>query len=339
MATPGEDLSNVPASVIKQQEDAEAKIAAAKLEAENPMPAQQETPLNTDIEPTAPNPVIPPAPDSPPAPVAPAISDGLTPDGQWEHKYSVLQGKYNKEVGELKGIVVDMQSQMERQEKVIESMNSKTIDSPSIKVGEDLNPDDFAGWGDEMKLMVNQVNSLKSIITDQNTVISGLKGGQPGQTDDGLQTRVESLETEINDNRAATYLKFLDENIKGDWRVLNKDPNFNAWIDQQDPISLQPRRTSLTSAASQLRGDQVSSIFNLYISANAAGGDVTIADALPGGSGNSGLEDVTHRPKKETTQDEVTEAQRQFVQGKITEEDFDKIYSAFQATLRRQQKS
>ena len=343
MPDQAEDLSNVPASVLKQQKDAEAKIAAAKLESENPTPAQPVDTLNTDtttIDPIPATPIIdPPAPAAPTAPVQPAISDGLTPDGQWEHKYSVLQGKYNKEVGDLKGTIVDIQSQMERQNKVIEGLNSKQFDTPAAsELGDDLNPEDFSGWGDEMKVMVNQVNSLKNHINDQNQVIANLKSGDGSPTEDGLQTRVESLESEVNDNRANTYLKYLDDNIKGDWKVLNKDAKFNAWIDQQDPISLQPRRSSLTAAASQLRGDQVASIFNLFISANAVRGGVVIADELPSGGADGGFEN-NNAPITETTQEDVTEAQNAFVQGKITEENFDKIYSKFQATLRRQQQS
>jgi hypothetical protein len=92
----------------------------------------------------------------------------------------------------------------------------------------------------------------------------------------------------------------------------------------------------LVAAATALRGDQVASIFNLYISANSAG-TLTIADELPGGSGNGAhdnLDTVTG-----TTQEQVSEAQRDFVQGKITEAEFDKIYSQFQSTLKRQQQS
>jgi hypothetical protein len=327
-----EDLTNVPASVLKQQQDANAKIEAAKKILEDPSKTQT-IDLNTDLNPPEPVKAIPKI-DALPAVQPAAISDGSTPDGQWEHKYSVLQGKYNKEVGDLKGIVVDMQAQMERQEKIIEGMNSKQLGTPASDLGADLNPEDFSGWGDEMKTMVDQVNSLKKHINDQNQIIAdlGTNGGTPAQ--DGLQTRVESLESEANDSRANTYLKYLDDNISGDWKVLNKDANFNAWIDQQDPLSLQPRRSLLVAAAEGLNGPQVSSIFNLYISSNKSG-TITVADELPGGSANGGFDES--KTNTETTQADVTKAQSDFVQGKITEEAFDKIYAQFQLTLRRQQ--
>lgn len=329
-----EDLTNVPASVLKQQQDADAKIKAAKKVLDDPKPAQPAEELNTDLNPAQPAPAIPKI-EPAPAPAQPAISDGTTQDGQWEHKYSVLQGKYNKEVGDLKGMIVDMQTQMERQNQVIEGLNSKANVSPVKDLGADLNPEDFSGWGDEMKLMVDQVNALKTHIAKQDEALRNATSNA-APADGGLQTRIESLESEANDTRSSTYLKFLDDNIKGEWRALNKDANFNAWIDQTDPISLQPRRALLVAAATALRGDQVASIFNLYISANSAG-TLTIADELPGGSGNGAhdnLDTVTG-----TTQEQVSAAQRDFVQGKITEEEFDKIYSQFQSTLKRQQQS
>jgi hypothetical protein len=329
-----EDLSNVPASVLKQQRDADAKIKAAKEVLEDPNPAQPAEELNTDLNPAQPAPAIPKV-EPTLAPAQPAISDGTTQDGQWEHKYSVLQGKYNKEVGDLKGMIVDMQSQMERQNQVIEGMNSNANTSPVKDLGDDLNPEDFSGWGDEMKLMVDQVNALKTHIAKQDEALRNASSNA-APADGGLQTRIESLESEANDTRSSTYLKFLDDNIKGEWRVLNKDTNFNTWIDQTDPISLQPRRALLVAAATALRGDQVASIFNLYISANLAG-TLTIADELPGGAGNGAPDNID--TVTGTSQEQVAQAQKDFVQGKITEEEYDKVFSQFQLTLKRQQQS
>lgn len=328
-----EDLSNVPESVLKQQREAERKIKEASEE-----PALEAN-ENTDLPAPA---VEPPAAEEPalnvePAPVAPAISDGTTNDGQWEHKYSVLQGKYNKEVGDLKSMVVDLKAQMERQDVVIQGLNSQQSENTPANVEvEDLNPEDFTGWGDEMKTMVTTVNKLKSIINDQNQIIAGLKGQAPAQQaqgDNGLQTRVETLESEINDSRITSYIKYLDDNIKGDWRKLNTNPQFNAWLAIVDPISMQPRKAALTIAAQGLRGSQVASIFNTYISANGGNAGVNIADELPGGEGHGGGDIV---PKVTVTKEDVAKAQNDFVQGRITEEEFDKVYSQYQSTLRRQ---
>lgn len=322
-----EDLSNVPASVIKQQREAEKLIKQAEEG-----PAQE---LNTDQDPPEPaSPVEPAAPTAIQTSAEPAINDGSTDDGQWKHKYDVLQGKYNKEISDLKGTVVDMQAMLERQEVVIQGLNSQQSEKAPSQVNlTDLNPEDFEGWGDEMKVMVNQVNSLKTIINDQNKIISDLKNTKPSKVDDsGLASRVETLETEAQDSRVVSYLKYLDDNIKGNWRALNKDVNFINWASDVDPISLQPRLNLLQQAAGAFRGAQVASIFNAYISEVGGSSGYKVDAELPG-SGPGGEFTPSNEPK--LTQDDVTKAQSDFVKGRITEEEFDNIYKKFQKTLRR----
>jgi hypothetical protein len=329
-----EDLTNVPANVLKQQREADRKMKEATAapvttpDEGTPTPVPDATPV---IEPV---PVIEPIA----APVAPIINDGTQPDGQFEHKYNVLKGKYDKEVGDLRGLVTDLKTQMERQEIVIQGLNSQHSEQAPIKPVDmaDLNPEDFQGWGDEMKTMVSTVNRLKAVVQDQNTIIAGYTG-QPAPaatTDESeLQGRVESLESEVNDGRITSYIKYLDDNIKGDWRALNKDARFNAWLAVNDPISMAPRKGALTSAAENLRGSQVASIFNLYIADNGNTAGVTIADELPLSSGDGGG-DLT--PTVTLTQADIAKAQQDFVQGRMTEENFDKLYSQYQSTLRRQ---
>ena len=333
-----EDLSNVPASVLKQQRAAERKIKEQQegTPAPEASAAAAAEPENTDITPTAPieSSAATPAPAA--APVAPAINDG-SDSGQWEHKYNVLQGKYNAEVPTLTKMVEDLKHQMERQDTVIQGLNSQHSEQAPKQVElADLNPEDFQGWGDEMKVMVDTVNKLKLIITDQNTIIAGLKGQTAPATaqDDGLQDRVQNLESNANDTRITSYIKYLDENIKADWRKMNKNAQFIQWLDVVDPISMQPRKAALTSAAKDLRGSQVASIFNLYVTANGGDAGAVIADELPIGQGDGGG-DLT--PKAELTQADVAHAQSQFVKGKITEAEFDTIYSKYQLTLRKQQ--
>jgi hypothetical protein len=265
MPNPVEDLTNVPESVKKQQREADKKIK----DLAEPAPEVVDPPVNTD----PPAPVIdPPAPViDPPAPVVePVINDGSA-DAQWEHKYKVLQGKYNSEIPELTRMVEDLKTQMERQDTVIQGLNSQHSEqSPSKEIDiADLNPEDFQGWGDEMKTMVSTVNKLKAIISDQQTIIAGFNG-QPAvaaaNTDGELQGRVENLESNANDTRITSYIKYLDDNIKGKWRVLNKNAHFIQWLGVTDPVSMQSRKVALTAAAENLRGAQVASIFNLYIS-------------------------------------------------------------------------
>jgi hypothetical protein len=327
-----EDLTNVPASVIKQQAAADAKIKALQDGTLTPDRNTDEpaaaAPIAATPEPT----VVPPVTT---APVQQAISDGLADESGWEHKYSVLQGKYNSEIGPLKQTVVDLKASMDRQQIVIEGLNSQQSVAPKeskVDVA-DLNPEDFTGWGDEMQTMVKTVNQLKAVIRDQSEIINKGVPAMAAPADDGLSTRVESLETEVQDTRIQTYLKSLDDNVKGDWRALNKNVKFNAWLDAIDPLSLQPRRSLLTQAADSLNGQQVASIFNLYAQESGVDAGAVIADVLPVSNGGGAPPDNDVVPT--ISAEDVKKAQNDFVQGRISEADFDAVYAKFQSTLKR----
>ena len=97
--------------------------------------------------------------------------------------------------------------------------------------------------------------------------------------------RINSLEQKSQEDRVASYLKQLDTGINGDWRKLNVDPNFHAWLSETDPMTMSVRGNLLNAAAENFRVDQVVSIFNQYLSGSnvTAQSTVTIADELPGG--------------------------------------------------------
>jgi hypothetical protein len=233
----------------------------------------------------------------------------------------------------------------ERQTKIIEDLNSKksvptSAADADTKVG-DLDPEDFEGWGKEMKEMVVTVNRLNAIIRDQSEIINGLKTGTPNaQAQDGdMSQRVETIEQEMGKTRADRYTQSLDGTIKGDWRAINKDPKFISWLNIVDPISGVPRMNHLQAFAQELRGDQVSSIFNQYI--EAAGitptAPISFVDDIPVGGG--GGEPIIEGGKVRLTAADISKAQQDHIQGRITEAEYDKIYSDYQNELRRQRKA
>ena len=299
-----EDFSNVPAAVLKQQKAAEKLVEQITAKPEDDPAKEVVVVQKTEAEiaaeaAAAAAPII-----DPPAAQA-AIIDANDKDSLFEHKYNVLKGKYDKEIGDVRGQMAELQLSFERQTKIIEDLNSKKIDPPSVadadsKVG-DLDPEDFEGWGKEMKDMVIMVNRLNAVIRDQSEIISGLKTGTPNaQAQDGdMSQRVDSIEEEMGKTRAARYTQALDGTIKGDWRAINKDPKFISWLNVVDPISGVPRMQHLQAAAQELRGDQVSSIFNQYI--EIAGipqtKPVSFVDDIPvgGGGGEPILDNSTVR--------------------------------------------
>jgi hypothetical protein len=340
-----EDLSNVPSAVRKQERAAEKLVEQIQAKPVDD-PVKEVVVVNkTEEEIAAEAAAVAAAPTDPPEAVPAAIIDTNDQNSQWEHKYSVLKGKYDKEIGDVRDQMSELQLSFERQTKIIEDLNSKTIIPPSaanadVSMG-DLDPEDFEGWGKEMKDMVVMVNRLNAVIRDQSEIINGLKTGAPqGEAQDGkMSQRVESIEEEMGKTRAARYTQALDGTIKGDWRAINKDPKFISWLNVVDPISGVPRMSHLQVAAQELRGDQVSSIFNQYI--EAAGivqtKPTSFVDDIPAGGG--GGEPNLGENQVRLTAADISKAQQDHIQGRITEAEYDKIYSDYQKELRRQKKA
>lgn len=344
MADKDEDFSNVPKAVLKQQAAAEKLVEQITAKPED-NPAKEVVVIQKTEAEIAAEAAVAAAPTDPPVAVPAAIIDTNDQSSQWEHKYNVLKGKYDKEIGDVRGQMSELQLSFERQAKIIEDLNSKQIVPPSAadadsKVG-DLDPEDFEGWGKEMKDMVTMVNRLNAVIRDQSEIINGLKTGAPqGEAQGGeISQRVESIEQEMGKTRADRYTQSLDGTIKGDWRAINKDPKFISWLNIVDPISGVPRMQHLQAFAQELRGDQVSSIFNQYI--EAAGIVQTVptsfVDDIPAGGG--GGEPNLGEAKVRLTAADISKAQQDHIQGRITEAEYDKIYSDYQKELRRQQKA
>jgi len=322
-----EDLTNVPQSVLDQQkaaDDAIKKMGKPDLE-----PAQ-ETALNTD-PPAEPVVATEPATIEPTPVEKPVI--GEDPEAEtWKQKYTVLQGKYDAEVPRLQSQLVDLKAQIDRQSVVIEDLNSKVMQPQADETFEALDADEYEGWGPEMQKMAKRVNYLQDTIKAQKAQLENRASAPAPEVDDGLKTRIETLETEAVDNRVNSYINYLDKNIQGDWRAINKSPGFIAWTREIDPITTVPRISVLSEAAANYRGVQVASIFNSYIASTGGKVNVSVADSLPVSTGNG---DETPAPVETMTAQDLYKAQNDFVQGRITDEEFNAIHAKFQKSLKR----
>jgi hypothetical protein len=309
-----DEMSNVPAAVLKQKQAADRLLPEPEPQANEPEPQPVDrTPVQDVDQPT----------------MEPAMSVPNGQDETWKHKYSVLQGKYDKEIKQLRDDLVDAKAMIERQNVVIENAKQSEVSMPQG----DIDPEDFDSWGSEMQEMVKLVNSLKKTVADQQATIASLQtGGSSAGPDPELQGRLESLEHESYENRVSNYISYLDSKIKGNWRQINKMPQFSKWLAESDPISLQPRLEALTAAADNLRGAQVASIFNLFIEQNDVKSDASVASEMPGGSGHG--DHGGNRTKDTASIADLKAAEREFIQGKITQDEFQAISAKVQKSLR-----
>lgn len=100
-----------------------------------------------------------------------------------------------------------------------------------------LNPADFEGYGSEMTLMVNTINT----IADENQYLKG-------------QAQV------INEDKFFEKL----EQLVPDWEAINADARWLDWLKQPDPISGIQRQLLLSKARTQYDVRRVVEIFNQF---------------------------------------------------------------------------
>lgn len=159
----------------------------------------------------------------------------------WEHKYNVLQGKFNSELTELRSEIESQAGTIANLNSLIVSLNNRpaasTFDTEprqaEPQTGQaDIDPEEFAGYGAEMIDLVKMVKS-------QSDQIAMLKG----ETDTLAERQVKSEGDE--------YFDALDRTV-ADWRSLNKAPQFLEWLKEPDGLSGISRQSNMTAAHNAL---------------------------------------------------------------------------------------
>jgi len=179
-------------------------------------------------------------------PAQPQLQDGDT----WEHKYSVLQGKYNSDLTELREQLESQAGTIANLNSLIVSMNSSSpapVAEPSQQEvrpqdGQKVvDPEDFSGYGAEMIELV-------TLVQKQATELAMLKG----ETNKIAEKQVKS--------DADVYYDALDDAVK-DWRTLNKNPEFLKWLTEPDGLSSTRRQDNMTAAHMALDAKGVAQYF------------------------------------------------------------------------------
>ena len=329
----------VPDAIQKQADKAEAlqkQLASATPVEIVPDVKPQVVNVNPETEFVSAEPVTPPGQIAKPleTPVQPQLQDGDT----WEHKYNVLQGKYNSDLTELR-------SELDSQSGTIANLNSLIVNlnsnpnAPAAEPSQEevrpqdgqgvVDPEDFTGYGAEMIDLVNLVKT-------QASELALLKG----ETSKLAEKQVKS--------EADVYFDTLDNAVK-DWRTLNKDLGFLAWLKELEGLSATTRQENMTAAHMALDANGVAKYFLAY----KANGNQTpnLQTPSPNPQPNAGQPNLLKQvvpfdtgTRTEITQPEgvqpviVTRAQfaqavKDNVQKRITDEQFKVISDNFQRSI------
>lgn len=353
-----EDLQGLPPQVRKQKEEADKiqqELLGGKEEPkEEPEELTKEPQEEPEEEPEEPaeepgESVEPQDTEEPEKPESTGEPEkGKTPGCScgFEHKYNVLKGKYDKEVPRLhketkrlRGILEDNQSifqsltdeikKLKNENESLQSSGAKIADEGgAAPVSDELNPEEYEPYGDEIVKLVKAVKAQKG--ADTNRIKE-------------LEDEVKSLRQGTSKNEVEAYVDRLTDAVP-EWEDINRDPDFIEWTNETYiPYTNITVNAMLNEANRQLDHKQVIKIFRSFLDEKKGKPEPT---REPEKKRQTRLkkEDYVVPPQKpdarqpaEPTREQtysaaqVQKAANEYARGRLSEEEFNAIVETFQA--------
>lgn len=223
------------------------------------------------------------APDNPEKPVdtskeqpakEPAKDHDVTADAEpdSDHKYKVLQGKYNAEVPRLKrqndkleADNAELKQRLLNLEGMIAAMQTRDAEPPKPK--DDplpvISDDERAQFGDDLIDLMERV-AKRATLPEIEAHLKPLEGRvkQVGE-------KVAHTETSVAESKRQQVFDRLASAVP-DWVQQNEDPKFLEWLDQEEGMSGKTRGHFLTEAMKSNDAGKVIRYFTGFRSENAA---------------------------------------------------------------------
>lgn len=228
-------------------------LPRAVLEAEKEADRLHEELLKSQQQPTEgnqnqsdPPPADPPANDDP---VPPANQSDSTPppatgvDETVEHRYKVLQGKYNSEVPRLSAENKDLKSRLQQLENDLEVL--KNTKPPEILV----KPEEIEQYGEGLIDVARRI-AREELATKEAEIAT-------------LKARIDSISNVTNQNVEAGFFKSLTEMVP-DWEQVNQDPKFLTWLEEIDELTGESKQSLLSRAEKSRDAARTAKFFNAY---------------------------------------------------------------------------
>jgi hypothetical protein len=203
-------------------------------------------------------------------PAQTAQEDAVTGDEvdesqKWEHKYNVLNGKYKAEVPRLHRTVKELQEQISQLQTVIAGMNTTkaapSADQPvpsTSSVRRMLKDQEIEEYGEDLIDVIKRA-AMEAAMPE----IDRLKAENAE-----LQSKLGSVTETFTTNARQKVYDRLDNDIPN-WRDINSDEGYLAWLDTLDAYTNRMRRELLNEAFESNDAARVVAFFKGYLNENA----------------------------------------------------------------------
>jgi hypothetical protein len=197
----------------------------------------------------------PPKSEQPPAdppqadPEPPKPNDGSTPppatgaDDQLEHRYKVLQGKYNSEVPRLSAENKDLKNRLQDLEQQFETMKNAKPPEPLVK------QEEIDEYGEGLIDVARRI-AREELAAKQSEI-------------DSLKSRIDSLSNVTTQKVETDFFASLTGMVP-EWEQINQDPQFLTWLDEMDELAGETRQSLLSRAEKSRDAARTAKFFNAY---------------------------------------------------------------------------
>ena len=194
-------------------------------------------------------PVAPPAPEAPPE----APQPRQRTNEEWEHAFNSVNERYRSQVR----VNNDLQNQIAQLTQQVSQLQNAR--SPDLQPSRLITPEEEHEWGGEMLTVVGK--KAKEEVLPEIEKLRGEIDALKGQ----VTTTARTAELSAREQMFAQ----LDAQLP-QWRVLNNNPKFIAWLDLPDGLSDAIRQTLLDEAVGRNDAAKVLRIFNGFLAEEAA---------------------------------------------------------------------
>jgi hypothetical protein len=187
--------------------------------------------------------------------------ESVDSDVDWEHKYNVLQGKYNAEVPRLQQDNNALQGRMNELEQQLRNMQMAPPyeEAEPTRTESLLKPDEIEDYGEDM------IDVVKRAAREEFApALSKLK-----QENEGLRALLGGMQQQTAISARDAMLGTLDSELKN-WRQVNSHPDFIGWLENVDPYSGHKKLDMLRQAYEGNNTARVLAFFKGFLNENAA---------------------------------------------------------------------
>lgn len=163
-------------------------------------------------------------------------------DEQLEHRYKVLQGKYNSEVPRLAAENKELKGRLSDLEQQIELLKVKPAE-PLVK------PEEIEEYGEGLVDLARRI--AKEEVQAKQAEI------------DLLKSKLDSLSNVTTQKVEKDFFTSLTEMVP-DWEQINQDAKFLAWLDEVDELTGESRQALLSRAEKSRDAARTAKFFTAF---------------------------------------------------------------------------